>query len=295
VSGWKVPDWRDPAQYPRDCSLRQWAWEFLRRNPEYRKRWREHIEPFYDPTFRYQDQDVGLVGPAYGVPADKQAELVHRFGLESFPPSPNGDYPPLFSGTGLRWTEGDRVSTPRVPNPVADEDLLPTPLLSVEAVPDLLFCPVFDEVKTLAGPPKTRQARLLLYPGQIAVVFDLTRPVRRQMAASNKLFAEEKKRAGHRKHQNRIRLFASYLRVLDGIDDGATPTKIGAMLFPRQSKKQRLFYVRDYRDAAIKKSLSAANFIKRRLAKSTGFSMITRQFRSRKCLRVGAATRWRTR
>jgi hypothetical protein len=104
VSGWNVPNWRDPAQYPdwRDCSLRQWAWEFLRRNPEYRAAWRACIEPFYDPAFR--PQDVGLVGPAHGVPAGQQAVLVHRFGLDSFPCSPNDTRPPRFTRTGLRYT-----------------------------------------------------------------------------------------------------------------------------------------------------------------------------------------------
>ena len=96
-----MPDWRDAAQYPRDRSLRQWAWEFLRRNPEYRAAWREHIEPCYDPAFRFQG--VGVVGPAHGVPADKQAALVRRFGL-AFPPSPNDNRPPLFTRTGLRYT-----------------------------------------------------------------------------------------------------------------------------------------------------------------------------------------------
>jgi hypothetical protein len=166
VSGWKVPDWREPAQYPRDCSLRQWAWEFLRRNPEYRALWRKHIEPSCDPTSRYQDQDVGLVGPAHGVPKDMQAELVHRFGLDSFPPSPNDDRPPLFIRSGLRYTA-------------------------------------------------KREARILLYPGQIAVVFDLTRPIRRQMAAAKMVFDEERKQGGiPEPHRNRIEWFASYLRVL---------------------------------------------------------------------------------
>jgi hypothetical protein len=116
VSPWKVPEWCDPAQYgdrvlqqwAREFSgvdrddpkfrLRQWAWEFLRRNPEYRAAWREHIEPFYDPAWQPK---VGLnVGSAHGVPVGKQAVLVHRFSLETFPPSPNDDYPPIFTGTG---------------------------------------------------------------------------------------------------------------------------------------------------------------------------------------------------
>jgi Family of unknown function (DUF6499) len=205
VSEWNVPDWRDPAQYPhpRDCSLRQWAWEFLRRNPEYRSLWREHIEPFYDPAFRYQDQDVGPVGPAHDVPADRQAGLVHRFGLDSFPPSPDDHRPPLFIRAGLRYI-GER------------------------------------------------EARLLLYEGQIAVIFDLTRPIGRQMAAAKKLLTEEKKRSGHREHRNRIEHFVPYLCTLDAVYAGATHTEIGARLFEDQSAETRLFTVRDYWDAATR-------------------------------------------
>jgi hypothetical protein len=207
VSEWKVPDWRNPAQYPSDCSLRQSAWEFLRRNPEYRARWREHIEPSYDPTLRFQDR-VGAVEPAYGVPPEKQAELVHRFSLETFPPSPNDNYPPLFTGTGLCWTE-------------------------------------------------ERGPRMLLYPGQIAVIFDLERPIEWQMAEARRIFAREQKYAKEEKrikpaHRNRTELFARYLRVLDGVDAGATHTEIGAVLFKNQSSKQRLFAVRDYWDAATR-------------------------------------------
>jgi hypothetical protein len=206
MSGWNAPDWRDPAQYSRDRSLRQWAWEFLRRNPEYQALWREHIEPFYDPDvwhnagpfYALVSQNVGLVGPTNCVPADKQAELVHRFGLETFPPSPDNDYPPLFTGTGLRWTA-------------------------------------------------EREARLLLHPGQIAIIFDLTRPIRRQLAAAKTVFDEEREQGGiPEPHRNRIELFASYLRVLDGVAAAATHTEIGEVL------DKSLTTIRDYWDAATK-------------------------------------------
>jgi hypothetical protein len=44
-----LPDWKDPKAYPKpnDRSLKQWAWQFLRRNPEYQadyKRWRELLD-----------------------------------------------------------------------------------------------------------------------------------------------------------------------------------------------------------------------------------------------------------
>ena len=43
-----LPDWRDVSQYPetKTTTLRQWAWEFLRRNPEYREQWDETIAPW---------------------------------------------------------------------------------------------------------------------------------------------------------------------------------------------------------------------------------------------------------
>ena len=36
IPNW-LPDWRDPKAYPKatDTSLKQWAWEFLRRNTDY--------------------------------------------------------------------------------------------------------------------------------------------------------------------------------------------------------------------------------------------------------------------
>ena len=44
-SSW--PDWRDPASYDytRDLTREGWAWEFLRRNPNYRKSWRDQVDP----------------------------------------------------------------------------------------------------------------------------------------------------------------------------------------------------------------------------------------------------------
>jgi transcriptional regulator len=46
------PDWRDPAsyEYTRDLTREGWAWEFLRRNPNYRKSWRDQLGPATDRT-----------------------------------------------------------------------------------------------------------------------------------------------------------------------------------------------------------------------------------------------------
>ena len=43
-------NWRDAAEYnfPRDFPNIRWAWEFLRRNPEYRKDWTTALARFRD-------------------------------------------------------------------------------------------------------------------------------------------------------------------------------------------------------------------------------------------------------
>lgn len=46
MNTWGIPDWRDEAAYPdsKTTSPTRWAWEFLRRNPGYRKDWARYIE-----------------------------------------------------------------------------------------------------------------------------------------------------------------------------------------------------------------------------------------------------------
>jgi len=45
-----LPDWRDASQYPpvEGTSGTRWAWEFLRRNPEYQKAYSEltHVSTY---------------------------------------------------------------------------------------------------------------------------------------------------------------------------------------------------------------------------------------------------------
>lgn len=61
------PDWRDLTQYPdpETTSMKQWAWEFLRRNPEYQKDYVESVEAMRtskasDPPERQLPNKYGL-------------------------------------------------------------------------------------------------------------------------------------------------------------------------------------------------------------------------------------------
>ena len=59
-----MPDWRNPAdyEYTADLTLHGWAWEFLRRNPEYRERWRQ-IQPDAPDAW----ESMVTLGDAFGL------------------------------------------------------------------------------------------------------------------------------------------------------------------------------------------------------------------------------------
>jgi hypothetical protein len=93
---WGIPDWRSAENYQappaNDDFMRAFAWEFLRRNLDYRNWWKDKVEPFigedgtlsqsFEPLM--DDDSAGL---------DKSdliiADMQNRFGLAPcLPPSP---------------------------------------------------------------------------------------------------------------------------------------------------------------------------------------------------------------
>lgn len=95
---WGVPDWHGESGYPapnKSTLPQMWAWQFLRRNPEYRTFWEEKIQPLIDETF---------------VPGPLVLELGERFGLMWMPPSPSAQFGSFFKAAGTRelrrWSSG---------------------------------------------------------------------------------------------------------------------------------------------------------------------------------------------
>ena len=62
AQNWR-PDWRNESMYPdpEKTTRLQWAWEFLRRNPEYQQLWSARIAPKYDPV--HVDISLERIGP----------------------------------------------------------------------------------------------------------------------------------------------------------------------------------------------------------------------------------------
>lgn len=131
-------DWTDSKAYEFTSALtpEQWAWEFLRRNPEYRSQWqafwetRQSLEAIYgrppDRDFNAWKQDLRAWVPASECGAgecrmDQDKVLIEcafgaRWGFYKFPPDPDQDDA---VGRGLlTWREPDREG----PEPLGLED-----------------------------------------------------------------------------------------------------------------------------------------------------------------------------
>ena len=92
-NGWGVPDWRELGEYPSPTGRARmlvWAWEFLRRNPEYRAFWSKKAAKLIHP-------DGYIIEPFHE--AVKEAE--ERFGTCIFPTNPSSKKPEKFRPTSI--------------------------------------------------------------------------------------------------------------------------------------------------------------------------------------------------
>ena len=226
-------DWRNPDDYgfTNDLSPEQWAWEFLRRNPQYGKEWREFFA-----TWKALEASYGKPGqrdiaawkqdPRAWVPAAECAEsdcrvdgekvliecaLGARWGFYKFPPDPADEDP--VGGGRLNWR---------------DFTLEPILVCNQEAHDD--------------GEP-----------GAVMLRFDLSLPLREQLASAKRLLQIEQRnriQAGIIKaprivahHEQLCRL----LRLLDALHAGAVPGQIQAILYAESTETLS----KDQRDAIL--------------------------------------------
>ena len=50
-----LKNWKDQASYPLDLTLDQWAWEFLRRNPDYQEDWDNALASYLPRRAQYEE------------------------------------------------------------------------------------------------------------------------------------------------------------------------------------------------------------------------------------------------
>ena len=203
------PAWRDPDQYrfAKGLDHAGWAWEFLRRSPEYQGAYEEARRSYASRRLAGQldDWPEDPRESEFGIP---DYERSRKWGLIGF------FDPALDDPKGLALFHPNRM--------IARSEL--------GFWPDL-----FKDPKKLNEP---RDAHVHFYPGEVAVIFNLCLPLDRQLKlAGDELSAQQKRfeRLGAvkvkspRLHSKKWEL---YLRVLDGEAAGATPGEMAMTLLP---------------------------------------------------------------
>ena len=103
-----LPDWQNKAQYPNPAQAFRvdWAWEFLRRNPDYQRLWSQLIKPSYKRahvkfSWRHVAPPAQLVSnrirPFLHSTAGNYPLAIFRaqFGIVTVPPNPSEPKPKL--------------------------------------------------------------------------------------------------------------------------------------------------------------------------------------------------------
>jgi hypothetical protein len=213
-------DWRDPAGYVFDppLSREEWAWQFLRRNPDYQAdyawfiaTWRALESDYGAPPnrdyFKWKQDprawraEAELAGCGTDVcPGENQQVLIEcwmgaKWGLRKFPPDPT-------------WAR-----------PIVEEQL------AWREVP--------VSVAVLEG---GLEPWLQQNPARIALGFDLHAPLAEQLEQARMTLLAERRarqragRLGERRPSEAAATWTFWLRLLDGVAAGEAPKRIGAEL-----------------------------------------------------------------
>ena len=226
------PDWREPADYAFAATLNreQWAWEFLRRNPDYRREWAtfrdawQALEAAYgrppERDFQAWQRDprayvvVGRDEVAGDCRVDEERVLIEcalgaRWGFYKFPLDPGCDTPVI--GEQLSWRE--------VPQGVRR-------LTSQGCYDGSRLAPLLQEEQDYLG----------ANPARVGLGFDLDLPLREQLERAKRyLLATQRGRI--RDGLVCMRTVAAlwpdwqrYLRCLDGLEATASEAELARAL-----------------------------------------------------------------
>jgi hypothetical protein len=216
-----LPDWTKEDQYPdpKATSLRQWTWEFLRRNPEYQRLWTELIAPYYDEKEGYHSlaatkaaeeraeknpiiQRMRTEKRPYSI-IPPHTEFEERFGIRFYPPPPWQEFnqpgrKPAFVNEGVKFA----APLPR------------------RWMPE--------------GEPY--ELKVILYDREVVIWFNLNYRLEDQIERAKGLLQARKtylRNLGELKERRSQdpRLYRKYLQLLDAEVSGASLTQMGRILF----------------------------------------------------------------
>jgi hypothetical protein len=214
ITDWGIPDPRKAAGYPPAAGTlpTEWAWEFLRRSEDYRRRW---VQLIREQGHRVIVATDGTVRPVSKSEADAARS----------------------AGKTVKWS---------APREVLRVEFRVHPSRKNETLdPREKHAPLFEGreiVHEILSEPEVK------FP-QVGILFDVSLPLKPQVdAAWNHL----KKRSSHQPASRRpqFRKFTRYLRLLDFQAIGAPDPDIGERLFPNARDEQLRDLIRDTLDQA---------------------------------------------
>src|SRR6266566_3503388 len=126
-----LPDWKDVTKYPdpkqKKVSGRVWAWEFLRRNPEYQQLWEKYAALPPGPIYE---------GPSAHARVEIQERFEREFGV-SHPAPP----PMTIADPDLKWRLEFTTQKPRhwiLPVDWSDDDEFEMPEIDLNHPAEVL-------------------------------------------------------------------------------------------------------------------------------------------------------------
>ena len=234
-----LPNWRDGTSYnfPKPDNWKRWSWEFLRRNPEYQKAWREH---YVDGPLKW------VVELVHNAEARSPVEMAEFYGeklerCESWvcdPPALPGETPKQWRarvGEGKMTLLGTHLAKQFG---LSSGDLC-DPSINIPRFGRVSFdsfaCP--EHRHWFPDLPEGVLGMRPEAPGDFIVRFDLSRPLGMQwkrikgaMESRRKKLSEEGLISVDNPRKNGSN-FPFYLRVLDGKTSGASVSDMASVIY----------------------------------------------------------------
>jgi hypothetical protein len=228
VPDW-LPNWREPSEYPdaKKTTGRQWAWEFLRRNPEYQRLWEQVAAPYYS-------KERGL-SDAFAF--DAENEKIRSDSVYAKKYKTKNGHKILSPSVIIRERFRIRGALPpseRKHNPAFwHENPLSPPI-------QYLTHPAARHNST-ADPGPWKAPPVTLEKGQVLVWMNIDKPIQHQLNLLKKVLkgfsvAREGMTTGKRPSR-RFRPYQDYLRILDARQAGVSQSEIAKVIYISSKKR----------------------------------------------------------
>lgn len=233
-----IPNWRDPKQYPDSAktSMHQWAWEFLRRNPEYVNDFKEYSDgPIYTNYMDFlNDYDMCISG---NKPLTKYISVN------------NQTYPGEYIQDVFQRTPGEKefrtiyqtiaerygfmyLSQTQLPDPAKEYNKLGQPLFFNSVNIRIVDGRMLDGKNVDQGLLDRDVCK-----NQVMVTFNLDLPIKKQLEQANRhlqasrtMYLDKYQIKQAVVPKNIKKMFPFYLMVLDGDANGASKKEMAEIL-----------------------------------------------------------------